>query len=68
MAAGIYESMPGTGVLLAILVLVLGHTVNLVLGLTSAVIHGLRLNVIEFFNWGLKEEGALFKPFRRSGK
>lgn len=66
MAAGINESMPGIGLFLALLVLLLGHAVNLVLGLASSVIHGLRLNVIEFFNWGLKEEGALFKPFRRS--
>jgi V/A-type H+-transporting ATPase subunit I len=57
--------MPGIGFFFAFLVLLLGHLVNLALGLASAVIHGLRLNVIEFFNWGLKEEGSLFKPFRR---
>ncbi|MGR8981211.1 MAG: V-type ATP synthase subunit I [Gammaproteobacteria bacterium] len=66
MATGIYDSMPGIGLFLALLVLLLGHAVNLGLGLTSALIHGLRLNVIEFFNWGLKEEGSLFKPFRRT--
>ena len=66
MAAGINETMPGIGLFLALLVLFLGHAVNLLLGLASAVIHGLRLNVFEFFNWGLKEEGSLFKPFRRT--
>jgi V/A-type H+-transporting ATPase subunit I len=66
MAAGIYDAMPGIGIFFGFLVLLLGHTVNLVLGLASALIHGLRLNVIEFFNWGLKEEGWLFKPFRRN--
>ncbi|QPK63546.1 ATPase V [Methylomonas sp. LL1] len=66
MASGIHEAMPGLGLFLAILVLLLGHAVNLLLGLASALIHGLRLNVIEFFNWGLKEEGMLFKPFRRT--
>jgi V/A-type H+-transporting ATPase subunit I len=50
----------------ALLILVLGHTVNLFLGIASGVIHGLRLNVIEFFNWGLKEEGTLYKPFKQS--
>lgn len=59
--------MPGVGIFFAFLVLLLGHAVNLLLGLASALIHGLRLNVIEFFNWGLKEEGSLFKPFRRRG-
>jgi V/A-type H+-transporting ATPase subunit I len=66
MAMGINDAMPGVGVFFALLVLLLGHLVNLALGLASAVIHGLRLNVIEFFNWGLKEEGSLFKPFRRT--
>lgn len=66
MAMGINNSMPGVGIFFAFLVLLLGHAVNILLGLASAVIHGLRLNVIEFFNWGLKEEGSLFKPFRRT--
>jgi len=66
MAIGINDAMPGVGLFFSLLVLFLGHVVNLVLGLASALIHGLRLNVIEFFNWGLKEEGFLFKPFRRT--
>jgi V/A-type H+-transporting ATPase subunit I len=66
MVTGIKDAMPGVGIIFAFLVLILGHAVNLLLGLASAVIHGLRLNVIEFFNWGLKEEGSLFKPFRRT--
>jgi V/A-type H+-transporting ATPase subunit I len=63
MAADIHEGMPGLGLLAAALVLIIGHTMNFVLGLMSAVVHGLRLNVIEFFKWGLKEEGTLFRPF-----
>lgn len=65
MAAGIKEAVPGVGLFLGGLVLILGHVLNLILGIAAAVIHGLRLNVIEFFNWGLKEEGTLFRPFRR---
>ncbi|MDD1612990.1 MAG: ATPase [Methylococcaceae bacterium] len=66
MAAGIAEGFPGIGLFFALLILLLGHTVNLFLGIASGVIHGLRLNVIEFFNWGLKEEGTLYKPFKQS--
>jgi V/A-type H+/Na+-transporting ATPase subunit I len=66
MAAGVHESYPGIGLLFALLILVLGHGINLALGITSGVIHGLRLNVIEFFNWGLKEEGTLYKPFKQA--
>jgi V/A-type H+-transporting ATPase subunit I len=65
MAAGIRSGVPGLGLLLALLVLAFGHSLNLLLGISSGVIHGLRLNVIEFFNWGLKEEGQRFLPFRR---
>jgi V/A-type H+-transporting ATPase subunit I len=66
MAASAYESYPGIGLVFALLILVLGHGVNLFLGIASGVIHGLRLNMIEFFNWGLKEEGTLYKPFKQS--
>lgn len=68
MAADIYHAMPGAGLFFAFLVLVLGHAINFLLGLMSGVIQGLRLNVIEFFNWGLKDEGVPFNPLRRSDR
>ena len=66
MAAGVREGYPVIGMFFALLILILGHGVNLILGIAAGVIHGLRLNVIEFFNWGLKEEGTLYKPFKQS--
>lgn len=51
----------GTG--LGILVLCFGHTLNLVLGIIGGLVHGLRLNFIEFSNWALSGEGYQFKPF-----
>ncbi len=65
MADGIRTGVPRVGLLLALLVLLFGHALNLLLAISSGVIHGLRLNVIEFFNWGLKEEGRRFTHFRR---
>ena len=59
------HAAPGIGVLIALLVLVIGHVINIGLGLIAGFVHGLRLNVIEFFSWGLKEEGAPFRPFER---
>lgn len=56
---------PGLGVLFAILIILLGHGINLVIGLMSAVVHGLRLNYIEFFGWGLTEEGYPFRAFAK---
>ena len=55
----------GVGVLLALLILGAGHGINLLLGLMGGVVHGLRLNCIEFFNWSLTDEGYPFRPFRK---
>lgn len=54
----------GIGVLEAGLILLLGHAINLGLGIMSGVVHGLRLNFIEFYNWGEPGEGYAFSPFR----
>jgi V/A-type H+-transporting ATPase subunit I len=55
----------GVGTLLAILIAVFGHGINFVLAIMGGVVHGLRLNCIEFFNWSLTEEGRPFQPFRK---
>ena len=62
------DKMRGVGLLFALLILLLGHSLNFVLSLASGVIHGLRLNFIEFFNWSMAEEGYPFKPFARKEK
>ena len=55
----------GVGALLAVLVAVFGHGLNLALVVMGGVVHGLRLNCIEFFGWGLTDEGHPFRPFSR---
>ncbi|MCG8313533.1 MAG: hypothetical protein MI976_09980 [Pseudomonadales bacterium] len=64
-ANDVREEIPGIGLLLAILILFLGHLLNFVLGVMGGVIHGLRLNLIEFLNWGVKSEGYPFKAFAK---
>ena len=64
-ASQITKGIPGIGLLLAILVLLGGHALNLLLGVINGFVHGLRLNYIEFFNWTLSEEGYPFKAFRK---
>jgi V/A-type H+-transporting ATPase subunit I len=59
------SSSAGMGMLLAGLVVVFGHGLNFALAIMSGVVHGLRLNCIEFFGWGLPEEGYPFEPFCR---
>lgn len=59
--------VPGIGLLLGMMVLILGHGLNLALSVASGVVHGLRLNYIEFFGWGLWGEGRPYRPFRQRG-
>lgn len=59
------QGVPGFGVLLAGLLLLLGHGLNLVLGVAGGFVHGLRLNFIEFLNWSGIDEGRPFIPFQR---
>ncbi len=43
-------------------VIIIGHGVNIALGLMSGVIHGLRLNFIEWYHYSFEGGGRLFKP------
>lgn len=65
LARDVHDSVAGGGLLLAILILLIGHGLNLLLALMSGVVHGLRLNFIEFYNWGQTEEGTAFQRFAR---
>ncbi len=67
LAVQIYHSVSGLGLLFAILILLVGHLLNLVLCLMSGVVHGLRLNFIEFYNWSVSDEGYPFKAFSKKG-
>ncbi len=50
---------------IAIPALIGGHAVTLGLGIMSGVVHGLRLNYIEFYRWGMPGEGNAFRKFAR---
>jgi len=65
LARDAYHALPGLGLLAALLIVAIGHLLNLGLALISGVVHGLRLNFIEFYNWGLPEEGTTFEKFAR---
>ncbi|MCG7519773.1 V-type ATP synthase subunit I [Ruegeria sp. Ofav3-42] len=65
LAVSVMQSLKGLGILLALLILIIGHVLNFALAMMSGVVHGLRLNYIEFFKWGLPDEGIVFRPFAR---
>ena len=50
-----------------VLVLVIGHGLNLVMGLLSVVVHGVRLNLLEFSGQlGMGWTGIAYEPFRKT--
>jgi V/A-type H+-transporting ATPase subunit I len=65
LARQVADRVPGLGLFFALNILVAGHVLNLLLSVMSGVVHGLRLNFIEFYNWALLGEGYPFRPFRK---
>lgn len=63
LAAEAAAAFPGLGILLYALILIIGHALNFVLAVVSGVVHGLRLNLIEFYHWGISDEGYPFTAF-----
>ena len=53
------------GLVFGFIVILLGHSINIVLGLVAGVIHGLRLNFIEWYHYSFVGGGRLFKPLIR---
>ncbi|MFW1678725.1 hypothetical protein ACFVYJ_13220 [Pontibacter sp. JAM-7] len=65
LAQDVALALPVVGVFFKMLILLLGHLLNFVLTVISGVVHGLRLNLIEFYNWSLADEGYAFQPFAK---
>jgi V/A-type H+-transporting ATPase subunit I len=60
------ESVPAGGFILFTIIILFGHALNFILAIMSGVIHGLRLNLLEFYNWGIEGEGYSFDAFKRN--
>ena len=68
MAAGMVET-GAVGIVLAVLVLTLGHTLNVVMAILSVVVHGVRLNMLEFSgHLGMQWTGYGYQPFSERDK
>jgi V/A-type H+-transporting ATPase subunit I len=53
------------GSLMAALVLFLGHALNIILGFMAVIVHGIRLNMLEFSgHLGMQWTGKKYDPFR----
>ncbi|OJH15764.1 ATP synthase subunit I [Borreliella bissettiae] len=56
-------------VVVGIIVILFGHVLNIMLSLLSVIVHGVRLNMLEFSNHlGQEWSGYAYKPFRKMKK
>ncbi len=53
------------GLVFGAVAILAGHSVNIVLGTMSGVIHGLRLNYIEWYHYSFEGGGRLFRPLQK---
>jgi V/A-type H+-transporting ATPase subunit I len=67
MAAGIFKQGDWLTVLGAALIVVLGHALNIILGPMSVLVHGVRLNVLEFCSHAsVTWSGFAYRPFTKT--
>jgi len=52
------------GMIFAPVIFLLGHILNIALCIMGGVIHGLRLNFLEWYRWSFDGGGKAFKPFK----
>jgi len=66
--AGMVNEVPHVGILLAIIVLIVGHIFNIGINALGAFIHAGRLQFVEFFTKFLEGGGKAFSPLRKESK
>lgn len=64
MASTFNDMGAAIGLLGGFVVVIAGHGVNILLGVMAGVIHGLRLNFIEWYHFSFEGGGRLFKPLK----
>lgn len=63
------EGFSGPLIIMGIFVLVIGHLLNIIMAFLSVVVHGIRLNVLEFSGQvGLEWTGIAYEPFKKQDK
>ena len=66
MAAGVVKKGDILTILIAALIVICGHLLNIILGPMSVLVHGVRLNVLEFCSHAnVSWDGFAYKPFMK---
>ena len=66
LARGMSPDIPVVGLIITILIMIIGHAINLFLGVLGACVHPLRLTFVEFYkNAGFEDGGRPFEPLKR---
>ena len=68
MSATIYEMSTEMNIFFAVIVMFLAHSVNMGLGVMGGVIHGLRLNFLEWYHYSFEGGGKPFRPLKELKK
>lgn len=63
-AGTVNEIAAGIPVIFSVFLIVCSHLINIVLGTMSGIIHGLRLNYLEWYRWSFVGGGKEFKPLK----
>lgn len=63
-AGTVNEIASGVPLIFSVLLIVGSHLINIVLGTMSGIIHGLRLNYLEWYRWSFAGGGKEFKPLK----
>lgn len=59
------ELAAGVPLFFGICILVVGHIINIMLGIMAGVIHGLRLNFLEWYHYCFEGGGRMFSPLKK---
>ncbi len=65
LGGAVADSIPVLGMVFAGVILLIGHVLNIGLAIMGGVIHGLRLNFLEWYRWCFEGDGLEYKPFQR---
>ena len=63
-ASTVNEIASGLPLMIGVLLILLSHFINIILSTMSGIIHGLRLNFLEFYHYSFEGGGKQFQPLK----